>query len=830
MSELRRGRAGKDIGQKKREELFRKDNYFAKPQEKQNPEKAGEKRQRKANGRIQKKFQKEVSQIEPGAGFPLENQFQEAEKFLPDKENDRRKVPVRKNAGTGKETRAKVDKEKKVNDEKQEEAQDKENWLAGGDDTFTEDGGNAFSGSRKLERKQKKAERADGRLKRAKSRLPVKKEYSLERVFDEETGKGKYVLRVVEKEKDIRKKSFRKNSVWKLGRGRLDFSCGQEKEEENGNAGIEAAFTIGRQAESAFGFVAGRRKGRGWRQRQKVSALEDKKTGADVAFRYQKYLEENPEMKKKLIRKRIQKQRIKREYVKAYRKKLAEESAGKTISLTKDTAIGAVRKLGEAVKSRLVIVGIAGMVSLLLILVLTLFVSCGAVAGEAFSLVIAGSYLSQPEEIDKAELHFTEREMELQEEIDAVEEAYPDFDEYHYNLGEIGHNPFTLISYLSAVYIEFTAGEVMGELEELFQEMYTLSFQPVTEIRRVQAEDGAGNPVLDGDGNPVMEDVEVKILQVTLEVISLEEITAGRMDGEQAEIFAAYTETKGGLQQFDTPLDLYWYSYVSSYYGYRKNPFSGQRQLHRGIDIAVPENTPVYAAHAGIVETAAFDSEYGNYVVIRDEKGFVTKYAHLNGVNVTAEQEMESGSRIGLTGNTGSSTGSHLHLEVLHNGIYYNPLFYFDVGDGTLYGEDIGEGDGAIPVVPPESYDEDSVRMLLHEAEKYLGTPYLFGGYGPGGFDCSGFVSWVFSNSGVHDLPRTTAQGIYEQCVPVSVSEAKAGDIVFFTGTYQAGRPVTHVGIYCGNGIMIHAGDPVQYTSFATSAYWQSHFYGFGRI
>ena len=117
----------------------------------------------------------------------------------------------------------------------------------------------------------------------------------------------------------------------------------------------------------------------------------------------------------------------------------------------------------------------------------------------------------------------------------------------------------------------------------------------------------------------------------------------------------------------------------------------------------------------------------------------------------------------------------------------------------------------------------------MTEANRYLGMPYTFGGNAPSSFDCTGFVCWVFSNSGVHDLPRTTAQGIYEQCTPVAAAETKAGDIIFFTGTYNAGRPVTHVGIYCGNVILVHCGDSIQYTSIH-SAYWQSHFYGFGRL
>ena len=100
---------------------------------------------------------------------------------------------------------------------------------------------------------------------------------------------------------------------------------------------------------------------------------------------------------------------------------------------------------------------------------------------------------------------------------------------------------------------------------------------------------------------------------------------------------------------------------------------------------------------------------------------------------------------------------------------------------------------------------------------------------GKTGIDCSGFVCWVFSNSGVHNLPRTTAQGIYDQCTPVSASDAKAGDIIFFTGTYNSAGAVSHVGIYCGNGVMIHCGDPISYASI-NSPYWQSHFYSFGRL
>lgn len=136
-------------------------------------------------------------------------------------------------------------------------------------------------------------------------------------------------------------------------------------------------------------------------------------------------------------------------------------------------------------------------------------------------------------------------------------------------------------------------------------------------------------------------------------------------------------------------------------------------------------------------------------------------------------------------------------------------------------------GDGT----PPDAYDDALVAAIFAEGEKYLGVPYRLNPLPtpPTTFCCDVFVKYVFSNVGIPFPPGTyTAQGLYEVCVPVSPSEAKAGDLVFFTGTYANGRTVTHVGIYCGNGVMLHSGDPVKYTNINTS-YWQQHFYSFGR-
>lgn len=162
----------------------------------------------------------------------------------------------------------------------------------------------------------------------------------------------------------------------------------------------------------------------------------------------------------------------------------------------------------------------------------------------------------------------------------------------------------------------------------------------------------------------------------------------------------------------------------------------------------------------GTVTTAAYDDYYGNYVVIEDSKGYCTKYAHMDTLSVSTGQDITHGTVIGTTGNTGSSTGSHLHIECLYNGEYYNPLFYFEAGEKTLYGETPGSGSGGGGAIPPDSYNDETVQALMEEAAKYLGYPYVWGGSSPStSFDCSGFVCWVFTNSGVHNFqePRHRA-------------------------------------------------------------------------
>lgn len=151
-----------------------------------------------------------------------------------------------------------------------------------------------------------------------------------------------------------------------------------------------------------------------------------------------------------------------------------------------------------------------------------------------------------------------------------------------------------------------------------------------------------------------------------------------------------------------------------------------------------------------------------------------------------------------------------------------------DLFPGSGYIGKYVEGSYTDYAIPPEALDDEVFAAIIKEAEKYLGYPYVWGGSSPStSFDCSGFVSWVINHSG-WDVGRLGAQGLCNICTPVSSANVKPGDLVFFTGTYDT-PGVSHVGIYVGNNMMIHCGDPISYANL-NSSYWQSHFYRYGRL
>ena len=523
--------------------------------------------------------------------------------------------------------------------------------------------GNAKSG--KFGRPEKKAEKADG--------------------------KGAYGMRLWKMPRKPRKASAASAAGRRLAMEGAGFAHQKISEHEKENSGVEAAHKAERAAEGAIGKAAQYRRGiYGFRQRR-AAAPEKKQFKPEAGFRCRKLLEENPEIKKKAFQKRMQKQRIKREYAKAAKKGAeAKNAAGYAQKAARKTA-GMARRLQEFAGKHTGAIAAAGLLGLFFMAVTAGISSCSAMLSGGISNIMAGSYQSEPAQLDAADAAMASRELELQNAIDSIESDYPDYDEYRYSLDRIGHDPFTLANYLSALYVDVNAAGVDADIGALFDEMYELALTPATETRtRMVTKTGTRtvtDPMTGAESEEEYEYEEeeeytVSILNVELAGRPLEDIAAERLAGnsEAGALYEAYQATHGALQQFYTPLDLDWYGKVSSYYGCRSNPITGAEQFHRGVDIAVPTGTEVYAAQDGTVTAAGYSDSYGNYVVIADSKGYVTKYAHMDSLNVSAGQAVTHGSAIGKSGNTGASTGSHLHIECLYNGEYYNPLFYFESG------------------------------------------------------------------------------------------------------------------------------------------------------
>ncbi len=149
--------------------------------------------------------------------------------------------------------------------------------------------------------------------------------------------------------------------------------------------------------------------------------------------------------------------------------------------------------------------------------------------------------------------------------------------------------------------------------------------------------------------------------------------------------------------------------------------------------------------------------------------------------------------------------------------------------DGLPAGGSDGSGEASIDyTVPAEALTDEEFSKIYAEAKKYVGTPYVWGGSSPDtGFDCSGYVCWVYNQNG-YNVGRTTANGLWNKCQHISEAEAKPGDLVFFEGTYDTPGK-SHVGIYLGNGMMVSAGDPIKYANIHSS-YWQKYLSGFGRL
>mgnify|MGYP001810424054 CR=1 FL=1 len=475
-----------------------------------------------------------------------------------------------------------------------------------------------------------------------------------------------------------------------------------------------------------------------------------------------------------------------------------------------------------------------------ILLLLNMLVSCSHLALGSVNAILATSFTADEASIRDAELELTRLEAELEYNVLNTESSQRGYDEYRYAVDPIGHEPFELIAYLTARYGEFTAEQAKQEVRSLYQAMYALSRQTETETRyrtethtyyEFVTDPITGAFTIQTGTREVQVPYDYDILKTRLDSRSLSAIVFPRMTAEEREMFFVYLDTQGNHARFGNPFAAAWHGQVASLFGWRIHPITRALQNHRGLDLSAPAGTPILSVHDGRVITVGQDTGgFGNYVVIGDDTGVRSTYAHCESIVVGQGQMVAQGTPIATVGNTGTSTGSHLHLELREAKEYLNPYFLLEGAGPVQAGSSGSTGTYMDYEVPPEALADPVFAALIREAEKYLGYPYVWGGSTPAtSFDCSGFVCWVFQASGFYPLSRTTAQGIYNQCVPVSPASERPGDLIFFSGTYDSEGPVSHVAIYVGDDMMIHAGKPIQYASMQT-AYWQSHFYSFGRL
>ena len=685
---------------------------------------------------------------------------------------------------------------------------------------------------KKLTQARRKAERTTEKMEQAEKRLPARCRLRMETVSDPETGKAKKHLKF---EKEVKSQRAHVNGPVPMRpvKAGANMAVGYAHKKiyqaENENVGIKAAHRTELVGEGGLRYAWHKHKTAPYRR---VAKLQQKSARANARLAYRQALQDNPELKKNLLARMWQKQKIKRRYAKAAREAQKTGKRAKDAAVTTEKiAAGVV----NAVRRHPVICGIVALLLLVFFLIASLLSSFSNIGTGGLGSIAASTYLADDADINNAELIYTEWETDLQMQINRVESDRPGYDEYRYNIGPIEHDPYVLMGYLTSAYQDFTYAQIESVLRELFNEQYSLSFSEETETRyRTETH------VDPETGEETEEEVpyEWHILNVTLTSMPLENLVVSRMDADQKEICEILLQTKGNRQYVKNVFGTNWLPYVTSYYGYRVHPISGEKNYHTGVDIGMPQGTEILAGHDGTVMLAGNAGGYGLCVAIEGEAyeghSLTTKYGHCSQILVFAGQEVKAGDVIAKVGSTGNSTGSHLHLEVLVDGQYMNPLYFADTGDTSerhLPAAGAGGGGNYFNYdVPPEALADEKFAAMLAEAEKYLGYPYVWGGASPStSFDCSGYVSWVVNHCGVGwDFGRLTADGLLGVCTPVSSADARPGDLIFFQGTYNTSG-ASHVGIYVGNGMMIHCGDPISYANINTS-YWQQHFYTFGRL
>jgi len=480
--------------------------------------------------------------------------------------------------------------------------------------------------------------------------------------------------------------------------------------DQDNNSGVEAAHFTEGSAEGAARAGSRFQYGRKLRQYKKLERLEKKGNKDAVDSIFAERMKSDPQAGSNLFSRWRQKQAIKKEYAAA---KAGAAAAENTASGTAKAAQGTVsitEKAFQFVQSHShIIIGIAA-VGLLVLVIAGSVSSCSVLINGGGNVVLGTSYTAEDEDLKGVETDYTKLEDKLRKQIDRIETDHPGYDEYRYNLAEIGHNPYELASLLTVEFENYTRSQVQARLQSIFGAQYELKLEEKVEIRtRKETRVGYRYNPITGTGHTYTYQVtvqyEYKILNVTL--------------------------------------------------------------LNRGVDYV--------ARNSGLT-----DDQLQRYEVTLECRG--------------NRDDLFAGIAFATPDGAGSS-GEYQDYDI-----------------------------------PGEALTDEKFRKMITEAEKYLGYPYVWGGSSPStSFDCSGFVSWVINHCGNGwNVGRQTANGLMGKCDIIPKSEAKPGDLIFFQKTYNTSG-ASHVGIYVGNGMMIHCGSPISYASIETS-YWRQHYYCMGRI
>ncbi len=515
---------------------------------------------------------------------------------------------------------------------------------------------------KRLHQAQQKAERTARKLDKAEAHLPSKKKLRVDTQSDPETGKAKKRLKF---EKEVKSQASHVKGAVPLrpvkagANAAIGFAHQKVYQVEHENVGAQAAHKVEMVAEAGARTAYHMHKTAPYR---KVERLQKKSVRANAKAAYQQTLHDNPQFQSNVFSRMAQKRKLKRQYAKTVRE---AQKAGTTVKSTATFTEKVTTAVTHSVRRHPILWLLLALLLSLMLLVFSVFSVFSNIGTSVLGGIASSSYLADEQDIDQAEVIYTEWETDLKVQIENIPQDYPGYDEYRYDLDAIGHDPLQLMAFLTARFRDFEYADVVGTLQDLFEEQYTLTLTQSTETDPESGE-------------------ERYILNVKLTTKPFSQVIVSQLDEAERQFYDLLMDTQGNRQLIQNVFGFNWQPNISSRYGYRIHPITGVKTFHSGIDIGMGQGTEILAGHDGVVSFSGNNGGYGLCVILDGSIGgqmdLSTKYAHCSQLLVSEGQEVKAGDVIARVGSTGNSTGPHLHLEVLLNGQTVNPLYFADTG------------------------------------------------------------------------------------------------------------------------------------------------------